>query len=414
MIRRFASFFAFALVAPVSIAAIIGTNPPARPLTPTAIATLPAAEQAAWQQYLARSRKQAATDSGFLTRELRSAGLTEALVPEKGGSLSLDHTPEWFGTEEARRIADHLVSFQTPAGGWSKNTAMAERPRRTGERFGFEAGYDGTFDNDGTIHPLRFLAKTITGSPTERSANWRAAFFRGIEYTLAAQYPNGGWPQVWPLVGEYHDSITFNDGAMSNIMRFLRDVASGRDEFSFVPAALRQRADASVARGIECVLASQIIRDGKLTAWCQQHDLLTLAPTSARNYEMIAQSTAESAGLMLFLIELPNQNPSTIRAVHAAASWLERTALHDLAYKHTAANDGRHLVPAPGAGRIWARYCEIGSNRPLFGDRDKTIHDNVDEISRERRDGYAWFVTTPENALKRYAVWAKKYPAAEK
>jgi len=33
-------------------------------------------------------------------------------------------------------------------------------------------------------------------------------------YLLAAQFPNGGWPQVWPLEGGYHDAITYNDNAV--------------------------------------------------------------------------------------------------------------------------------------------------------------------------------------------------------
>ena len=52
---------------------------------------------------------------------------------------------------------------------------------------------------------------------------------------------------------------------------------------------------------------------------------------------------------------------------------------------------GRRLVPAPGNGPIWARYYEIGTDRPIFGDRDKSIHDNVNEISKERRNGYSWY-----------------------
>jgi PelA/Pel-15E family pectate lyase len=36
-----------------------------------------------------------------------------------------------------------------------------------------------------------------------------------VRYLLAAQFPNGGWPQVWPLEGGYHDAVTFNDNAVS-------------------------------------------------------------------------------------------------------------------------------------------------------------------------------------------------------
>jgi PelA/Pel-15E family pectate lyase len=70
------------------------------------------------------------------------------------------------------------------------------------------------------------------------------------------------------------------------------------------------------------------------------------------------------------------------------------------------------LVEAPGNGPLWARFYEIGKNRPIFGERDKTIHDNVNEISKERRNGYAWYRDTPAKALERYASWRKEFPAA--
>jgi PelA/Pel-15E family pectate lyase len=44
---------------------------------------------------------------------------------------------------------------------------------------------------------------------------------------------------------------------------------------------------------------------------------------------------------------------------------------------------------------------------PTFGDRDKTIHNDVNELSLERRNGYQWFGTGPQKALDAYAVWSK-------
>ena len=52
---------------------------------------------------------------------------------------------------------------------------------------------------------------------------------------------------------------------------------------------------------------------------------------------------------------------------------------------------GRKLMAVEGAGPIWARYYQIGTDKPIFGDRDKTIHDDVNELSLERRNGYSWF-----------------------
>ena len=412
---RFRPLFTFAavLLLPALLpAAIVGTNVPALPLTAERINALPAAEQPAWHRYLAQSRAKFAIDQATLAAETKAAGLTAPLVPAKGRGVSLNQPAAFWSGPDAARIADIVVSFQTPAGGWNKNTNLTTAPRRPGERSGYEAGYVGTIDNDATITQLRFLAKTITAAPTHaRAAVWRTSFTRGVDYLLAAQYPNGGWPQVFPLEGGYHDAITFNDGAMINVITLLHDIAAARAEFAFVSPELRTRAAAGAARGLACTLASQITVNGRRTAWCQQVDALSLAPVGARNYEMPSQSAGESAGIVLFLMALPDPSPAAVTAVHTAAAWFQKTPLRDVVFKPAPDGTGRKLLPAPGAGPLWPRYAEIGTDRPLFGDRDLTIHDDVSEISAERRNGYGWFGDAPKRTLDHYAKWAKAHPA---
>jgi PelA/Pel-15E family pectate lyase len=101
-----------------------------------------------------------------------------------------------------------------------------------------------------------------------------------MQYLFVAQFPNGGWPQVWPLEGGYHDAITYNDGAMAHVVELMRKVADGLDDFSFVPRRVRTRAAAFFARGIRYILDSQIVANGMLTVWPQQVDALTLKPVS--------------------------------------------------------------------------------------------------------------------------------------
>jgi PelA/Pel-15E family pectate lyase len=98
--------------------------------------------------------------------------------------------------------------------------------------------------------------------------------------------------------------------------------------------------------------------------------------------------------------------------VRAAVAWFKKTGLNDVVFKSTG-SDGRELIPTPGSGPLWARYYEIGSDRPIFGDRDKTIHDNVAEISKERRNGYAWFKDTPKRVLEHYSRWLKTNSLAD-
>jgi PelA/Pel-15E family pectate lyase len=216
---------------------------------------------------------------------------------------------------------------------------------------------------------------------------------------------------VWPLEGGYHDAITFNDGAVTETLELLQSVADGKDQFAFVPAKMRARAQASVDRGIDTILATQISGNGRRTVWAQQHDALNLQPVAGRNYEPAAQCASESASMMLFLMKAPQPKPEVVAAVYSAAAWFRKTAIYGVAYERGA--DGRRLTAAPGAGPIWARYYEIGSDRPIFGDRDQSIHDDVNELSLERRNGYSWYNAAPVAALGRFGVWSASHPPAK-
>ena len=423
-------WFAFCFGAAAGLpAAIVGTNPPALSLTTKRIAALPEEQRADWRAYLKRSARQLALDKNFLRTEEKKAGITQLTIPASANSargLALDNPADWYGQATARNIADIIVSFQTPAGGWSKNLNLTRSPRVPGESFApdnlsrwlssvdydepLDTNWDyvGTFDNDATTTELQFLGRVIAASST-KSASYRAAFARGLGYIFAAQYPNGGWPQVWPLQGGYHDGITYNDNAVLNVLELLRDVAGGQNGFSFVPAETRAQAGASLERGLDCVLATQVIVDGRHTVWCQQYDALTLQPASARNYEMPALASSESADLMSFLMQLPDPDSNVVAAVHAAATWFERMKIMNKSYQFVRGH-GRQLVDAPGHGPLWARYYEIETNRPVFGDRDRSIHDDVNEISQERRNGYAWFRDNPERSLEQYALWSRSHP----
>ena len=421
------SAIAAALIAGViaASASTIGTNPPVEPLTRARIALLPKKEQNAWFEYFARSQRQRQADKDFLQAELKRAEIEKPIEPPhsfSARSIPLDREPAWYATAEARHIADVIVSFQTPAGGWGKNLDMSKEPRRPGEAFtpnnlsrllspgDFDAplepgwNYVGTIDNDATTTQMNFLTKVIAASGTEESATYRAAFLRGMEYLFAAQFPNGGWPQVWPLEGGYHDAITYNDDAITRVVELMGHAADGSDEFAFVPQDVRDRAAHSFARGIECILVSQIVVNGTLTVWPQQDDALTLKPVSGRNYEPPAQCASESASLLLLLMnDLAHPTATELRSIRAAAAWLKKTAIYNQRYER--GPDGRQLVPSPGAGPIWARYYQIGTDIPVFADRDKSIHDHVNELSMERRNGYAWYSADPQRALDRFVKW---------
>ena len=400
-------------------AATIGVMTPARPLTEARIAALPGPERAAWAAYLARSRAAMAADKAALLAEAPGSAAPAAPSHAAEGGMPLRRPDAWYATPEALRVAGNILSFQTPAGGWGKNADRGGPPPRPGEHWAPPEGgerrasrampwnYVGTIDNGATTTEMRFLARVQGRSAGAQGEACRAAFLKGLRYLLAAQYPNGGFPQVYPLQGGYHDAITLNDDAMTKAVELLMEVGEGRGDFAFVPAALVQEAGVAARRAVASLLAAQQASGGKRTGWGQQHDALTLELAGARNFEPAALASAESASVLLLLMRLPDPSPEVREAVHAGIAWLRAAALRDVAWTAGGSADGRRLVPAPGAGAIWARYYDARTGKPVFGDRDRSIHDDVNALQAERRNGYAWFGTAPARAIARYAAWSQ-------
>jgi PelA/Pel-15E family pectate lyase len=419
---------ALALAAPGFVqASVIGKNEPARSLTIERLSELPVPQRAAWADYIKRSQAQMQRDRAALAAELPQ-GQTPPPPPEAGsGHMPLDKDAAWYASPEARAIADTIVSFQTPAGGWSKNQDRTKPPRLKGQRFAnnaehmalddsFDAPVDrfwtfvGTLDNGATTTEMRFLAKVQQQLPGKDGDAYRASIIKGVNYLLAAQYPNGGWPQIYPIEGGFHDAVTFNDNAVAEAAMILEDVAEAKEGFAFAPPALRKAAGAASARAIRPILDAQVVVDGKKTVWPQQVDPLTLKPSSARDYEMRSLASGESTDVLLFLMRQPKPTPEVKNAVHAGVAWLKAHAVYGKAFTKVSEEEGRKLVDAPGAGPIWSRNYDIRTGQPIFGDWGKTIHDDVNEISKGRRNGYSWYSAGPQKALDAYARWAPANP----
>jgi PelA/Pel-15E family pectate lyase len=402
--------------------AVIGANTPATEVSAARIADLPAAQRAAWADYFARSQKQLQFDRDTLASELKPGEAAPPPPVAGSGKMPLNKDAAWYGSAEARAIANTIVSFQTPSGGWSKDRTRP--PRLRGQRYANDAetmqldpeNFDvprdrfwtfvGTLDNGATTTEMRFLARVQAQMPGRDGDVYRLSIALGIKYLLMAQYPNGGWPQNYPLEGGFHDGITFNDNAVAEAAMILEDIAEGHADFAFVAKGMRQEAGAASARAIEPILDAQVVVDGKKTIWPQQVDALTLKPISARNYEMRSLASAESSEVLLFLMRQPKQTPQTRAAIDAGIAWLKAHAIYGKAFTKVNEEEGRKLVDKPGAGPIWSRNYDIQTGKPIFGDRDKSIHDDVNNISKGRRNGYSWYNAAPQKALDAYAKMA--------
>ena len=302
---------------------------------------------------------------------------------------------EWFQSTDGKTVLENVLSWQTDRGDWPKGIDTVGRRFVPGER----KKPTGTFDNGATTGELRLLARAFRVTGDDR---YREAFGRGFNHVLEAQYDNGGWPQYFPLSKKYHRHITFNDGTMIRLMEFLRDAAQESD-FDVLPQTQRDAASSAVARGIQCIVRCQVMVEGKPTVWCAQHDAVTLAPASARSYEHASLSGAESGAVLKFLMSLERPSPETIRAVNFGVAWFETSKIEG--YRYQRSETGPALVVNADARPLWARFYEIGTNRPIFSDRDGIVKYNLDEVGSERRGGYTWYGNWGESVLNSYAKW---------
>lgn len=309
----------------------------------------------------------------------------------------------WFAGSEARTIADNILSWQDPkSGGWPLMNTIREANRGDPA----QAGPWGTRAAliKATVNEMRFLARA---NAAQADARYVAAIDRGLGFILDAQYPAGGWPHSWPVFANAYDhQATFNDDEIVDLMELLRDVTT-RPEFRALPAVRRQAAQAAFDRGLGFILKTQIRVGGTLTAWAQQYDEKTLEPRGARAFEPIAVSGGESAGVLLLLMSIDKPNADVIRAVQAGAAWYKQVRLSGIRVEQTGSDRIVHAEPA--APSLWARYYQIGTNRPIFVGRDGVIRYALAEVEQERRGGYAWYGDWGAAVLARHAEWSKRH-----
>jgi len=326
-------------------------------------------------------------------------------VADTSAGKHLGHPDEWYRGEEARRIADAVLSFQSPRGDWPKNVDTA-KARYTGRPDELK----GTFDNGATTTELRYLARMAQSTGDRR---YVGALLKGLDHVLEAQYDNGGWPQHYPPGKGYARHITFNDGAMGRLMFFVRDVAKDDGVYGFVDAERRTRCGAAWDKGVDCILNCQIKVDGRPTVWCAQHDEVTLAPAQARSYELPSFSGGESAGVAL-LMEPENPSDRVKQGVRGAALWYQRNRLTGIRLERRPDENAPKgfdvvVVNDPKAPPLWARFHDLETGKPFFCGRDGVKKWSLAEIEVERRTGYAWLTRSGQKLLDTYPGWAAKH-----
>ena len=323
-----------------------------------------------------------------------------------------------FAQVKIDTVAENMLIYQRTVGGWPKAVGDVKvdyhkhlsEPARMAT-IEDASRNDATLDNNATYKEINYLVKAFKATSNKA---YLLSAERGIRYLLKAQYPNGGWPQYYPDSSLYRSQITYNDDAMINTLNTLYDVAYKINGFDVVSPELRAPASQAVEKGIDCILKTQIRVNGKLTVWAQQYNHKTLQPEMARKFELVGLSGEESVDIIRFLMRLNNPSPAIKAAIANGVEWFKAVKITGFKVediKDSAQPTGRDriLIEDPSSV-IWARYYEIGTNKPFFSGRNSVKVYDMKLIENERRAGYAWYGSWPQALLtKEYPEWALKH-----
>ena len=379
------------------------------------IAKLPQDERARWQSYLLKSKQNAAAEREQLANEVRSTGKSSSVAAPSGGEdfkLSKDEREaKWLESDATQTLATAVLSFQTPTGGWSKAVDYSQGPRQPGVHWTSQSGagwhYCGTIDNGATTQQIQFLALHYSATKSEPS---RRGVLKGIEWLLAAQYPSGGWPQVYPLEPGYHEAITLNDNAMTHVLELLIAIGKGAEPFAFLDPSIRERARGAVQRGLDCLERCQVVIDRQRTVWCAQHDPLDYSPVAARAKEPPSLSGAESAEFVKFLMRVADDSPQARTMIESAVKWLDAHRITNLRKTKNAAGKTDYVLDESSTEVYWARFYDLQTLKPIFaGAQDGIIYDTYSEMAKNNKVSYDYFTTKPRDVVtKELQRWKKR------
>jgi PelA/Pel-15E family pectate lyase len=194
---------------------------------------------------------------------------------------------------------------------------------------------------------------------------------------------------------------------MINALKILRDIAKRKEDFLFVDEERRAKAEKAVEKGTEIILKTQVEISGKKTVWAAQYDENTLKPAAARKFEPVSLTAGESVGIVRFLMLDSKPNEETIDAIESAVQWFQANKIEGIRWERK--NGESSVIKDKNAPPIWARFYQIETMKPIFIGRDAVIRYDVSEIEAERRNGYAWYVSEPNELLEKdYPKWKEK------
>jgi PelA/Pel-15E family pectate lyase len=321
---------------------------------------------------------------GYLPDMSRRWGEMEAydtmIWVQPPGTVSMAHTfldaYQITGDEyyymAAEKAVQALIWGQSEHGGWNYFIDFAGD--RSMKQWYETIGYSGwrleefdnyygnsTYDDD----VISDAARVILRMYLERlDPKFKPALDKAIDFIIESQYPNGGWPQRYPLVkGTAKEGLDDREGNMEPIMfedytahvTFNDDVQWENINFliqSYLTLGQERLLD-PIRRAMDVYLKT--LQGSPQVGWGMQHYADNLKPAAARSHEPKGFAPSYTYNNTLHLIQFYKWTGDSkyIARIPDIIDWLERTAYPEpVAYR--------------GGTATHPRFVEIGTNRPVY------------------------------------------------
>lgn len=314
-------------------------------------------------------------------------------------------TGDPFYLDAARDAAEALVYGQLASGGWTNSIDFNPRGTQVAQyRNGRGRGRNNSTLDDGISQGAMRLLMHVDQALEFKHAGIHEAAEIALTALLDAQFPNGGFPQVWtgPVVAQpvvkarfpgydwrtdgriknYWDMYTLNDDVAGNVADVLIDAHRiyGDQQCAL---ALRRLGD--------FLILAQLPQPQP--AWAQQYSY-EMHPIWARRFEPPAVTGGESQEVLETLIKIARVTGDRkyLEPVPAAVRYLKSSLLPE--------------------GRL-ARYYELETNRPLYMNRNGRDYALTYDDSR-LPDHYGWKIDSRLDEIQRSYEAVRSSAPAEK